>query len=961
MHPHSHKHINKTPKKPLKKSILRWLKHLYVALHSFLVFVLLVAAALFYTAFHPKGLEVFNTFFLKPMGIQYQLHQGSLKDGLVLHNIHSDSIDIKSLNLDYNLTSIIKGKHTIDSIHIDGLRINLDDFLTSDTSNSPFVFPKFILKEVKLTNIQLMSTYPIELNINGRNGSFDGTNLNFNEISASVRTQYASGALKGILKNNTITGKAIVYPNAHELDTYVADFVTLPQAHLVDIIELNTKGTKLQTRFETINANFDPALLLHDTNLTMEYRFSDDFINFSTTYIASRDSNTLQATQKLRYDFSGITTTALDGQFLTSSIALPSKKINAVFRDDSQGVRGKISLDNSFLLLNSSDYEVFNYTLNSTLTTLDFIPNVPQPLQKTPLQIDGHGNYVLASGALKGDLKLTHEYFKGNITALFQDNNLNASSHISFSPDMPLWQTWIIKPPLELDLKLEENGHKTYLQVSGEGLELSVEHKENTLKGSGNYLNTYIDIDGLIDADKSDIKITSSTPSLAKTLQLIPKISLPKYTYIDAQINTTTHIVYDTALLISTDVKIPWYAVMLDSKNNYGGVNSSLALSYRNNHILVDNFSFDIANQIIHSTRPSLMHLEENTFFIDEIWLFDAAKLYGNINIDSLATSLFLQTDKLTYKSPEGNITIASDMHYVRDVNGSQTLLGDITILDGVITYLPLQQIKILDDDVVIVQDVTQPNQSKFQMDIKIISRQPIRYLTKELNIYLSPDLTLWKEPFGDMQILGMITAPRGTISTAGKYFTLRPSYIYFAGELPINPYLDIGIDHEVDYKKIQIYITHRLDSPIFLFNSDPIMSQNDIMSYVLFGASSADTFKSNSSRDVSARADATNFMLGAGLKGLIGGTTGLQIDTMNILTTKEGGMGFEVGARLNKDLRVVYKNDTVSSVLLQYTVNQWLRLDADIRELGQGINAIYIKDFRDILPHSKTKPKTTP
>jgi hypothetical protein len=101
--------------------------------------------------------------------------------------------------------------------------------------------------------------------------------------------------------------------------------------------------------------------------------------------------------------------------------------------------------------------------------------------------------------------------------------------------------------------------------------------------------------------------------------------------------------------------------------------------------------------------------------------------------------------------------------------------------------------------------------------------------------------------------------------------------------------------------------------------------------------------------------------MLGAGLKGLIGGTTGLQIDTMNILTTKEGGMGFEVGARLNKDLRVVYKNDTVSSVLLQYTVNQWLRLDADIRELGQGINAIYIKDFRDILPHSKSKPKTTP
>jgi hypothetical protein len=101
--------------------------------------------------------------------------------------------------------------------------------------------------------------------------------------------------------------------------------------------------------------------------------------------------------------------------------------------------------------------------------------------------------------------------------------------------------------------------------------------------------------------------------------------------------------------------------------------------------------------------------------------------------------------------------------------------------------------------------------------------------------------------------------------------------------------------------------------------------------------------------------------MLGAGLKGLIGGATKLQIDTMNILTTKEGGMGFEVGARLNKDFRVVYKNDTISSVLVQYTVNRWLRLDADIHELGQGINAIYIKDFRDFLPHNEVKKTIKP
>jgi hypothetical protein len=30
------------------------------------------------------------------------------------------------------------------------------------------------------------------------------------------------------------------------------------------------------------------------------------------------------------------------------------------------------------------------------------------------------------------------------------------------------------------------------------------------------------------------------------------------------------------------------------------------------------------------------------------------------------------------------------------------------------------------------------------------------------------------------------------------------------------------------------------------------------------------------------------------------------------------------------------------------------LRLDADVHALGQGINAVYIKDFKDFLPHNK-------
>jgi translocation and assembly module TamB len=235
---------------------------------------------------------------------------------------------------------------------------------------------------------------------------------------------------------------------------------------------------------------------------------------------------------------------------------------------------------------------------------------------------------------------------------------------------------------------------------------------------------------------------------------------------------------------------------------------------------------------------------------------------------------------------------------------------------------------------------------------VQITSKEPLHYHTKELDVFVQPELTVWKEPTGNIQLLGMVTIPQGTATTSGKEFTIQPSHLYFAGGDAINPYLDFTIGHEVDYKKIKIYITHKLDSPIFLFSSDPFMSQNDIMSYLLFG-SPADASLNTDGSKTAVKTDATNFMLGAGVKGLINNTTKIQIDTMNILTTQEGGMGIEVGTHLNKDLRVLYKNDTVSSVLVQYQLNRWLRLDADIHELGQGINAIYIKDFRDFLPHN--------
>ncbi len=950
-----------SPKKSYTKRLIKVGKHLFVALHALLVIGILLISALFYIAFRPDGLELLKNTILTPMGINYKSAEGSLSEGLTLHQLHSETIDAKTLTLDYNLTAILNGKHVVDSVRIDGLQIHLNDFING--SNSPSLpLPIFTLKEVTLTNLQLISSYPVELNIHGENGSFDGKYLNFKTLTASARTQYASGAVQGVVKNNIVTGRGIVYPNPLQLDKYVAEFVTLPTAQSVDILELSDTKVRLSTKITSIQANFDPKISLNRTTLGMDYRYDNNYLDFTALYALLRDGNQIQTSQTLRYDLNGITTTSFTGNITASALPLPSKIITGSFRDGPKGVTGRVFMAQTSLGIRSSDYDLFHWDAVTAHKNLHFLPFLPEVLQNSPFTGSGQGEYSLKNNLLDGQINFHHNHADITATVHASEEKLRLNGEIHLLENAPTWQNWSMKPPPNLDFFITHDLRETHLSLNGEAIALNADVIENRIKGSGNYLGTFFDLTGEQSGEKTDVVLTSLTPSLMKTLSSIPSFTPPQTGYYDAEVRTKTHILYDTQLHLDTDIAIPWYAAVLDSKRQYSGVNSTLSLHYDANKILIDTYYLNIADHEIRSSRPSYLHLDsEGNLIIDDVWIFDALHLNGSVDTSSFTTSLNLTSPKFTYSGPEGEAHVSVDLHFDRDDNASQKLTGQVTLLDGQVTYLPLLQLKVMDDDVIIVQDVAPPSTSTLAMEVKINALTPLHYLTKELDIQLIPDLTLWKDPKNDMQILGMITIPNGTVITSGKKFTLRPSFIYFGGELPLNPYFDITVDHEVDYKKIQIYITHRLDSPIFLFSSDPFMSQNDIMSYILFGASSDVAYSTGSGSSVTARADATNFMLGAGLKGLISGATKLKIDTMNILTTKEGGMGFEVGARLNKDFRVIYKNDTVSSVLVQYTVNRWLRLDADIHELGQGVNAIYIKDFRDFLPHNEVKKTVKP
>ncbi|MCI4407273.1 MAG: translocation/assembly module TamB domain-containing protein [Sulfuricurvum sp.] len=933
----------------------RWLKHLFVVAHFLLYSIVITASVLMYIAFRPDGLQIINSYFLEPMGVRYAHAEGSLLEGFTLYDVHTDKAEAKTFLLKYNLVQMLQGEHAVESVKIEGLRIHLDDFLSD--SGSLWPFPTFKLKEVDITNLQLIGSYPIELDIHAKNGTYDGDWLNFAVLNATLKSRYASAAIRGIVHNNAIRGVGDIYPNAAELAPYSGRFTTLPRSVRVKISELSDRKALLHTTLDRLISKQDGSIHADAISLDFTYVYDNDYFDINALYRLVRGNDTIQTTHHLRYAVEGKTTSEFDG-IVTSSVPLPSNKLHGEFSDDADGFNATLSLDGSTMKIASRDYEHFGWSVKSTHQNLSFVASLPQVIRNGALDLSGEGTYALGENLLSGSIHTSHDHFMFDGKFLTQNNHRTLEGELTLPSDAMLWKNWAHKPPEHFNLSISNAADTTHLNLSGEALAFSVSAQGDRVKGSGNYLGTFFDLTGSISAAQSHLEITSVTPSLFATLSQLEAIKLQKGEYYDAEIRTKTEIDMGSSLVVQSDIKIPWYAAVLDSKRAYGGTDGSVKLEYRDGNIRIERYRFEIADHPISTDKTSYLHMDENgDVIVDDFWVYDTLHVSGIVKSD-LSSNLRLQSERFSYSGPEGDAHASADIRFMRDDKANQSLFGTLNILDATVTYLPLQEFKVMDDDIIIIQDVRPPSDVKFSINLHIIARQPIRFKTKELDLGLIPDITLWKEPTEPMQILGMMTIPSGNAVSAGKKFDIKHSEIYFGGDIPLNPYLDITIGHEVDYKKLSIYVTHTLESPIFLFSSDPVMSQNDIMSYLLFGGPANSMGGTGDKSTSTVRADATNFMLGAGLKGLINGATKLQIDTMNILTTQQGGMGFEVGARLNKDLRVLYKNDTVSSVLVQYSVNRWLRLDADIHELGQGINAIYIKDFRDVLPHNPPKKR---
>jgi translocation and assembly module TamB len=252
-------------------------------------------------------------------------------------------------------------------------------------------------------------------------------------------------------------------------------------------------------------------------------------------------------------------------------------------------------------------------------------------------------------------------------------------------------------------------------------------------------------------------------------------------------------------------------------------------------------------------------------------------------------------------------------------------------------------------------------DRAKLDLSVQMPGQVWIRRTSSpKTDIELMGNLRVAQEPGRDMQFFGHVepVPNRGTLELNGKQFRLSDGDINLAGPVDSTK-LDVNASYEVPTQGggdaegvlINVHARGRLDSLALDFTSDPSMSQDDILSYIVTGRPASDnplfegagTGGGNTGQQV-----AFGTLTGA-ISNAAG--QGLGLDVFQIRQEPTRGLtltaGRYVGSRLFLDLQLPLQigsqsQQTAGSNLgpgfeLEYTLQRWLRASLRGGSLSPG------------------------
>lgn len=669
---------------------------------------------------------------------------------------------------------------------------------------------------------------------------------------------------------------------------------------------------------------------------SFSYPFDDTNVTIKTDLNLTIDS---LGKQKIDGKISLLNVTIKD-----KTLKLPFKNIQTFIKGDEKNIKINLQTDALNFYITSKDYEHFLINGEKKNFALSSFEAVPEKLKKDKLSFKTEALMQISPFSLKGTLKANDDYFKTDIN--FKLSETDILSQAQFTPKEALYKNYPIDLFSPINLKYKKNIQGQKLTMNANLFHATLSKKGDIIQGKGNIASSQFTLSSKQTQDKQiSLELFTKIPSIKEFLSELHVDSKENSVSHDGELEIHSTLTFDEYFDIKSNIHLPWYTLMPDSDTIYLVEDIKLNTEYKNQKFIINNYSAHSMEQRLFANKPSTLFLDsDGNLQIQELWIYDNLLASGKIDTSKNEVNINLKSDGFHYESKDANITVKADITVQIDSSSKQKIEGEISLLGGTISYEPTQDYVVSDKDIIIIQNIKADYSANRFINLSIKSLVPIAYKTKDIHINLIPDIVIYQEFNTPLKLLGMVTINDGDVVGGDKEFVFDKSEIYFTGENPINPQLNMNLHYyTLDYIDIEIFITNSLSSPVIIFSSKPTMSQNDIMSYILFGEPATTLFESS---EGATKASLSSLVLGTGLKEVFNKTAGIKVDTLNIVSNKEGTLGYEIGTRFNKNIRIIYKNDTASSVILQYSLSKSLRIDVDVQETGQGVNIIYVKDF---------------
>ncbi len=366
----------------------------------------------------------------------------------------------------------------------------------------------------------------------------------------------------------------------------------------------------------------------------------------------------------------------------------------------------------------------------------------------------------------------------------------------------------------------------------------------------------------------------------------------------------------------------------------------------KENQYIVSNYYFSTYldyDREFFSKRASNIYIRDKSIVIDSLWINDKAKIIGQYESQKGVGLFELSAKNYHYKGVEGDIYFDASIKTHLSKDGTK-LEGSVDLLKGVITYKAKKEHYVQDDDIIIVQKEQElkakKKDSPLIIDVAIRSKDHILYRVDTTKVELKPDITIWKEREGDLELLGFIKLIKGTHLEGQKEFKIESGEIIFAGAI-LNPFLNINVTHQNDPYLINININGVLDAPVINFSSTPFLSQSDILSILLFSSTTEGLI--NSEGDSSKAAIS---MFGNTFAKELVENFGIKLDKLVLTTTEDGKFGVEVGKKISRKMTIIYINDIVQTIKIKYQHSNRFETDLTISPDRSGIDFIYKNEY---------------